>query len=67
MSVRSLILPLLAVLWLWPITAYGQSPELKQAYNQFSDFYSRGRCLDPITADSRYQFGGQRSHLGNVG
>ena len=29
MSVRSLILSLLAVLWLWPITAYGQSPELR--------------------------------------
>ena len=28
MSVRSLILPLLALLWLWPATAYGQSPAL---------------------------------------
>ena len=48
MSVRSLILSLLAVLWLWPITAYGQSPELMDAYKRAGVLYALGRYQDAL-------------------
>ncbi len=43
MSVRSLILAILAALWLWPFTAHGQSPELRDAYSRFKDLQAQGR------------------------
>ncbi len=48
MSVRSLILSLLAVLWLWPITAYGQSPELMDAYKRAGVLYALGRYQEAL-------------------
>ena len=46
MSVRGLTLPFLAVLWLWPAVAYGQSPALMDAYKR------AGECM-PKVATSR--------------
>ena len=43
MSVRSLILPFLAVLRLWPITAYGQSLAPINATKRFTELYAQGR------------------------
>ncbi len=48
MSVRSLILSLLAVLWLWPIKAYGQSPELMDAYKRAGVLYALGRYQEAL-------------------
>ncbi len=48
MSVRSLILPLLAVLWLWPITAYGQSPALDEAYKRAGELYAQGHYQEAL-------------------
>ncbi len=48
MSVRSLIFPFLAVLWLWPITAYGQSPEFRDAYQRYAELYAQGRCQEAL-------------------
>ena len=48
MSVRSLILSLLAVLWLWPITAYGQSPELMDAHKRAGVLYALGRYQEAL-------------------
>ncbi len=42
MSVRSLILPFLAVLWLWPAVSYGQSAALDDAYKRSKDLYAEG-------------------------
>ncbi len=43
MSARSWFLPLLAVLWLWPAVAHGQSRELNDAYNRAGELYAQGR------------------------
>ncbi len=43
MSVRSLILPLLAVLWLWPTATHGQSPALRDAYQRAGELYAQAR------------------------
>ncbi len=48
MSVRSLILSLLAVLWLWPITANDQSPELMDAYKRAGVLYALGRYQEAL-------------------
>ena len=48
MSVRSLILSLLAVLWLWPITAYGQAPELLDAHKRAGVLYALGRYQEAL-------------------
>ncbi len=43
MSVRSFIVSVLAVLWLWPAAAYGQSPALMDVYKRFTELYTQGR------------------------
>ncbi len=43
MSVRSFIVSVLAVLWLWPAAAYGQSPALMDAYKRSTELYTQGR------------------------
>ncbi len=48
MSVRSLILPLLAVLWLWPLAANGQSPALNEAYKRAGELYAQGRYQEAL-------------------
>ena len=48
MSLCSLKLPLLAVLRLWPPTAYGQSPKLRDASNRSKDLSAQGRYQGAI-------------------
>ena len=43
MPVRSLLRVFLAVLWLWPAAAYGQSPALVDASKRFTELYTQGR------------------------
>ncbi len=43
MPVRSFIVSVLAVLWLWPAVAHGQSPALMDAYKRFAELYTQGR------------------------
>ncbi len=42
LSLRAWILPVLAVVWLWPAAAGGQSPELIDAFKRFSESYAQG-------------------------
>ena len=48
MSVRSFVIPFLAVLWLWPAVSQGQSPELNDAYNRAGELYAQGRYQEAI-------------------
>ncbi len=48
MSVRSVILSLLAVLWLWPAVAHGQSPALDDAYQRYAELYAQGRYQEAL-------------------
>ncbi len=43
MPVRNLLRVFLAVLWLWPAAAYGQSPALMEAYKRTGELYAQGR------------------------
>ncbi len=43
MPVRSLLQVFLAVLWLWPAAASGQSAELDDAYKRTMELYTQGR------------------------
>jgi tetratricopeptide (TPR) repeat protein len=49
MSVRSFIVSVLAVLWLWPAVAYGQSPALVDAYKRFTELYTQGRYQQALS------------------
>ncbi len=46
MSIGRLILPLVAVLWLWPVAAQAQSEALMEAYNQVQALYAQGRFAE---------------------
>ncbi|MCH8091304.1 MAG: tetratricopeptide repeat protein [Proteobacteria bacterium] len=48
MPVRSVILSVLVVLWLWPTVTYGQATELDAAYKRYGDLNSQGRYQDAL-------------------
>ena len=48
MSLRSFVLPFLAVLWLWPAVSHGQSPELNDAYSRAGELYAQGRYQEAL-------------------
>ncbi len=48
MSARRLILSVLAALLLWPIAAHGQSPELVEVHERYSELYAQGRYQEAI-------------------
>ncbi|MCH9049884.1 MAG: tetratricopeptide repeat protein, partial [Proteobacteria bacterium] len=48
MPVRSLLRVFLAVLWLWPAVAYGQSPALMDAYKRAKELYAQGRYQEAL-------------------
>ncbi len=43
MPIRSLLRVFLAVLWLWPAVAHGQSPALMDAYKRSKELNIQGR------------------------
>lgn len=48
MPVRSLILPILMFLWLWPGPANAMSPELGAAYQKFRELHAQHRYKDAL-------------------
>ena len=48
MFIRRALALVLAMLWLWPAVAQGQSPELNAAYIRFADLYAKGRYVEAL-------------------
>ena len=48
MFIRRALTFVLAVVWLWPAAAHGQSPALEEAYNRFVDLYSQGHYEEAL-------------------
>ena len=49
MTIRHLMLPFLAAMLLWPAAALGQSPELMDAFNRYSDLSAQGKHAEAIS------------------